>query len=236
MFLSSRWVLLSLTPAALATAGVATTQTAHAQTPGPILACVTVDHDRHDRGGDAHRGGQIRIIDVNGHCGRNEVLLVWNVSGPQGPAGPPGPQGHPGPQGVPGPAGPAGATGSQGPKGDTGEPGPPGPAGPQGVPGSPGATRVYSGSVNPNGTPQETGFAVQHSAGTGLYRMDFPAGTFSGNAGNFVIATVTPIGGPNPVNFASSIAPIAVDGSASFEVQFANGETLFTFVVAVAIH
>jgi len=93
---------------------------------------------------------------------------------------------------------------------------------------------VYSGSVNPNGTPQETGFSVQHTAGSGLYRLDFPAGAFSGSAGKFLIAAVTPIADTH-VNFASSIAPIAADGSGSFEVQFAGGETLFMFVVAVSI-
>jgi hypothetical protein len=35
------------------------------------------------------------------------------------------------------------------------------------------------------------------------------------------------------VNFASSIAPIAADGSGSFELQFDGGETLFDFVVSV---
>ena len=53
---------------------------------------------------------------------------------------------------------------------------------------------AYSGSVNSNGSPQESGFTVQHTAGSGLYRIDFPAGTFAGSAGKFLIATVTPIG------------------------------------------
>jgi hypothetical protein len=95
---------------------------------------------------------------------------------------------------------------------------------------------ALGGSVNPNGTPQETGFTVVHAAGSGLYRVDFPAGTFPGSAGRFLIAAVTPVSPVNNwVNFASSIAPIAADGSGSFSVQFANGETLFQFVVAVAI-
>ena len=76
---------------------------------------------------------------------------------------------------------------------------------------------------------------MQHTAGSGLYRIDFPAGTFTGNAGKFLIATVTPIGPSTSVDFASSIAPIAADGSGSFEVQFAGGETLFDYTVAVSI-
>jgi hypothetical protein len=57
-----------------------------------------------------------------------------------------------------------------------------------------------------------------------------------GHAGNFVIATVTPINSTNTwVSFESSIAPIAADGSAAFSVGFQPGDTLFSFVVAVAI-
>ena len=50
-----------------------------------------------------------------------------------------------------------------------------------------------------------------------------------------MIATVTPIGSNTHVDFASSIAPIAADGSGSFEVQFTGGETLFDYVAAVSI-
>ena|SRR5262245_38057749 len=108
--------------------------------------------------------------------------------------------------------------------------------------GPPGVSKlVYSGSVNPNGTPQETGFTVTHTAGTGLYQLNFPAGAFSGSTGNFIIATVTPINPKNVwVDFMSAIAPIAADGSAAFSVEFFDGtahtETLFSFIVAVAIH
>ena len=170
---------------------------------------------RSDCDQDHGDGFLVRLVSATESCRPHEMKIHWAVAGPQGPAGPTGPQGA---------AGPMGPQGAQGAEGPTGPAGPPGPA-----------NRVFSGSVNPNGTPQESGFTVQHTAGTGLYRMDFPAGTFTGNAGNFIIATVTPIGN-TWVNFASSIAPIASDGSASFEVQFANGEALFDYVVAVAIH
>jgi hypothetical protein len=181
------------------------------------------------------------------HGVRDEDHITWNQqgqAGTPGPAGPKGDTGAPGPKGDTGPAGadgaqgpkgdtgPAGADGAQGPKGDTGATGP---QGPQGERGPAGPNTVFSGSVNPNGTPQESGFTVQHTAGSGLFRIDFPAGTFTGNAGKFLIATVTPIGPATSVDFASSIAPIAADGSGSFEVQFSGGETLFDFVVAVSI-
>ena len=171
--------------------------------------------------------GSVRLIDPSlpphnrmSHCTPFETQITWNQKGQAGPQGPKGDTGA---------TGQTGADGAQGPKGDTG------PQGPQGSAGPAGPNTTFSGSVNPNGTPQESGFTVQHTAASGLYRIDFPAGTFNGNAGKFLIATVTPIGPATFVNFASSIAPIAADGSGSFEVQFDGGETLFDFIVAVSI-
>ena len=181
------------------------------------------------------------------HCTPAETQVSWNQQGQTGPTGPAGAKGDTGATGAQGPAGAAGATGATGPAGADGAQGPAGAVGPQGPTGATGpqgpaartvrvgAGAVFSGSVNPNGTPQESGFTVQHTAGSGLYRIDFPAGTFAGSAGKFLIATVTPIGPATFVNFASSIAPIAADGSGSFEVQFDGGETLFDYVVAVSI-
>jgi hypothetical protein len=204
--------------------------------------------------------GTVRLIDPSlppgnlmSHCTAFETKITWNQQGQAGAPGPAGPKGDTGATGPKGDTGPAGADGAPGPKGDTGDAGPPGPKGdtgdtgpkgdtgatgpqgPQGLRGPAGPNTVFSGSVNPNGSPQESGFTVQHTAGSGLYRIDFPAGTFTGNAGKFLIATVTPIGAATSVDFASSIAPIAADGSGSFEVQFSGGETLFDFVVAVSI-
>ena len=126
------------------------------------------------------RIGTVRLIDPSlpssnlmSHCTGLEAKITWNQQGQAG---------------EPGPAGAKGDIGPQGPKGDTGTQGPQGPRGPAGP------NTVFSGSVNPNGTPQESGFTVQHTAGSGLYRIDFPAGTSTGNAGKFLIATVTPIG------------------------------------------
>jgi hypothetical protein len=50
--------------------------------------------------------GTIHVVAPNVACQSNEVLLNWNVAGPQGPAGPIGSVGPAGPQG---PAGPGGA-------------------------------------------------------------------------------------------------------------------------------
>jgi hypothetical protein len=111
-------------------------------------------------------------------------------------------------------------------QGEQGPPGPPGPPGP--------ANRVFGGSVNPDGTPQETGFTVEHTAGSGTYILKFPARTFTGSEGKFLLATVTPIGN-RYVSFMSSVAPVQPDGSGFFEVSFAGGEVPFTFVIAVQI-
>jgi Collagen triple helix repeat (20 copies) len=62
--------------------------------------------------------GTIHIVAPGAPCPNNEISVVWNAVGPQGPAGPAGPQGAQGPQGTPGPAGaqgPAGAPGAAGP-------------------------------------------------------------------------------------------------------------------------
>src|SRR5262245_7228260 len=158
--------------------------------------------------------GATGVAGATGATGATGLAGATGATGATGTQGPTGPAGATGATGATGLAGATGATGAQGPTGAVG------PTGPQGLPGDAGANRVYSGSVNPNGTPQESGFTVQHLA-TGSYRMDFPAGTFSGHTGNFIIAAVTPINGTNTwVNFMSSIAPIAADGSAAFSVGF----------------
>ena len=76
--------------------------------------------------------GTIHIVAQNVPCQNNEMLLVWNVVGPQGPpgvAGPAGPAGAPGATGPQGPAGPAGPQGPAGAQGPVGATGPQGPAG-----------------------------------------------------------------------------------------------------------
>jgi len=112
-------------------------------------------------------------------------------------------------------------------EGQQGSPGPPGP------PGAPGpANRVFSGLVSPNGTtPPGTEFTVQHTLSSGTYIISFPKGTFSGSEGKFLFATVTPMGNTY-VNFLS-FGRIPLDGTGFFEVTFAGGEVLFTFVTAI---
>jgi hypothetical protein len=92
-------------------------------------------------------------------------------------------------------------------------------------------------SVNADGSPQEGGFTVQHSS-TGQYRMDFPAGTWTGSTGHFLLCVVNAINSTDTwLNAASAIAPIAADGSGSCSVGFVNAsgaaDTLFTGIVSV---
>jgi hypothetical protein len=54
---------------------------ARAQSGGTIDACVHVG------------SSTLRIINAPAGCRANEVLVTWNVAGPQGPQGDPGPQG-----------------------------------------------------------------------------------------------------------------------------------------------
>jgi len=84
----------------------------------PISACVN------------NSSGTIHVVAQGAPCASNEILLVWNMVGPQGPPGPVGPTG---------PMGLVGATGAQGPAGPPGTPGATGAQGPAGPPGTPGA-------------------------------------------------------------------------------------------------
>lgn len=71
-----------------------------------------------------NRGGAVRVIDTDvAQCARDESVLDWNRTGPQGAPGPQGPKGD------------TGAACPQGPKGDPGVTGPQGPPGANGVSG-----------------------------------------------------------------------------------------------------
>jgi hypothetical protein len=77
-------LLLLIALAGLAAAGVAYAAIPDSQ--GVIHAC----YDK--------QAGQVRIVDTGPNavpkgCGKNEVAISWNQTGPQGPAGPPGPPG-----------------------------------------------------------------------------------------------------------------------------------------------
>jgi len=61
--------------------------------------------------------GELKIVDAEDTCHKNEYKIEWNKIGPQGPQGPIGPIGSAGPQGPEGPEGPEGPQGEQGPVG-----------------------------------------------------------------------------------------------------------------------
>jgi len=65
--------------------------------------------------------GHTRIVRAGEACRPSESLVVWNVTGPEGPEGTAGPQGPEGPAGPTGPEGPAGPPGSGGGSGTTGK-------------------------------------------------------------------------------------------------------------------
>ena len=150
----------------IALVGTTTIGIAGAAGAGVISGCVS-------------RSGHLRIItpaaattssdDDSDHpankCGKNETLLTWNQSGPQGPAGAAGPSGATGPGGAAGlnggtgATGPAGATGPTGPTGAAGATGAIGPQGPQGNKGDTGATgaRGDTGLIGATGAAGVTG-------------------------------------------------------------------------------
>lgn len=78
---------------------------------GKIRACVNKGN------------GNVRIVDRDDDCRRNERFVTWNRRGPQGPMGPAGAPGAPGAKGDKGDPGQPGEKGEKGDKGDKGEPG-----------------------------------------------------------------------------------------------------------------
>ena len=196
-------------------------------------------------------------------CTPNESQVTWNeqgqpgatgATGPQGPkgdtgaTGPQGPKGDTGATGPTGPTGPAGADGTNGTNGTNGAPGakgdtgatgpagPQGPAGPAGPSGTGGTRQSIAISVNADGTPQVSGFTVEHPS-TGFYKVNFPAGTWSGSGGHFLIPALMPIVAQATWVESATATAIAADGSGSFAVQLANAtghvDALFGAVVGV---
>ena len=81
---------------------VASPNQADAQVESEIWACVN------------NSSGTIKIVSPGALCSGNDIPLIWNAVGHEGPEGPQGPQGEPGPegpQGEPGPQGPPGVGG-----------------------------------------------------------------------------------------------------------------------------
>src|SRR5262245_27989522 len=76
--------------------------------------------------------GAVRIVSATTTCTSKELLVTWNMMGPQGPQGPIGLTGSPGPEGSQGPIGLTGAMGPEEPQGPSGLQGAQGPAGPVG--------------------------------------------------------------------------------------------------------
>lgn len=81
---------------AAAILGTLTASLAGAITTGLIYACVN------------NSSGTIKVVSATSTCANNEILLVWNGEGTQGPAGPTGPTGPTGATGPTGSTGPAG--------------------------------------------------------------------------------------------------------------------------------
>jgi len=151
--------------------------------------------------------GQLRVIDTSqgGTCLPSEKALSWNQTGPTGPRGPTGPKG------ATGPTGPTGATGPTGPTG--------------------GINAIErQGFVAPNGSLiLSNGFTVTHTAGTGNYTINFPAGTWNFDTTNFPAITAIPQPGATPLQLVGDA--LFGDGSATFTLNTGTGEESFSFMV-----
>jgi len=131
--------------------------------------------------------GHTRIVRAGEACRPSEFLVVWNVTGPQGPAGPAGPQGLTGAQGPEGQAGPMGPEGPAGP---------PGPGGGSGTPGKQVVGQLVVEGLNDPATPSpvfSVGISITNTADT--------TGGGGGGAGKAVFepfAVLKPIDGLSP--------------------------------------
>ena len=217
-------ILGALLPAA---AVLVATPDASAQIPsknGVIYACARLDRDE---------GGRLaRLVAENERCGRGEIRVQWNVTGPQGPAGPVGPRGPEGFQGANGAQGPQGAKGDQGPqglkgdkgdqgpqglKGDKGDQGPQGPQGPQGSQGPQGG----QGPSGENGKPGDQGpQGPQGPPGTSVVIAP-DDGTGCGTLGGLKLTLANPAGVPttDPPMFVCNGAPGAPGGKGEQGIQ-----------------
>jgi hypothetical protein len=166
--------------------------------------------------------GDLRVIDTSrpdGNCASWEAPLNWNQRGVTGPTGKRGPTGARGPTG---PRGPTGARGPTGPKGTTGARGPTGTLG----------AISRHGYVFSDGSLccGSNGFTVTHTAGTGDYTINYPAGTFNLNGGG--LPAIVADSNFDPVNVHIGLVSEGLDGSASFEVVFDDGaDHEFSFVI-----
>ena len=223
---------------------------------GVIDACYQVDKQ-----GQVTGDGKVRLIDpaspnTNAQaCKSNELPLDWNQQGLQGDTGPQGPIGATGERGDTGPVGATRSGGNPrhrrsdrrhrtgGRRRCDGRDRHGGRGRRHGSNRPAWAARLVRGDEG----LQRLGERQRHATGVRLHGHPYrgqrliPRGLPGGNVqrahGNFIIPAVMPINSASTwIVGASSIAPIAADGSAAFSVQFNSGETLFAFVVAVAIH
>ncbi|WML53388.1 hypothetical protein RCG17_01385 [Neobacillus sp. PS3-12] len=184
--------------------------------------------------------GSVRLLQPGETTKSNEQGVTWNIQGPkgdkgdigavgpQGPKGDTGATGATGEMGLVGPKGDKGDTGIQGPKGDKGDTGATGAVGPQGSKGDtgpqgpPGASmQIISGMVASNGYIEVGhGFSIEKLS-TGLFRIDFPAGSF--NSIPVLTATVSDTIGTHFVNINGGVGYDLTSGAASYILNLKDG-------------
>jgi len=193
--------------------------------------------------------GAVRIVSATTTCTSKELLVTWNILGPQGPQGPIGLTGSPGPQGPQGPMGLTGALGPEGPQGPSGPPGAQGPAGPVGATGliGPQGPKGDKGDQGDPGLPGVAGLSAAvlrdtHGTLIGAFYPELYAGTRGGlvllqnGEGNVAMVRVTKEGFDvdtpvtSGVNYASSdcSGPALLRPSSLVGVGVVLGTTLYS--------
>jgi type VI secretion system Hcp family effector len=123
-----------------------------------IVAGTAAVHTQDSIRACAGANGALRQVGAGETCRPNETLVVWSITGADGPAGPQGPAGPAGPQGI---------------QGIQGEPGPMGPEGPAGPSCPSGPQQVLIGEMTVDGVT---------ASPVAIYGFDFEA-TMSGDLG-----------------------------------------------------
>jgi hypothetical protein len=148
--------------------------------------------------------GALRVIDTakaNGNCTSWEARLNWLQSTPTGATGSTGPTGPPGPTGPKGPTGPVNVIERQG-------------------------LVLADGTLN-----FSSGFTVTHTAGSGNYKINFPAGTFSASQSTTDYPAIVAMPVAGSLLLRDIGANMHLDGSFDVTLSTGAGDEEFEFIV-----
>jgi hypothetical protein len=104
-----------------------------------------------------------------------------------------------------------------------------GPTGPTGATGGINAIERQGYVATDGSLIDSNGFTVTHTAGSGNYAINWPAGTWAFDLTNFPAITAIPQPGGTPIQLVADI--LHPDGSASWTLNTGAGEESFSFMI-----